>query len=230
MKKVRETIAKEIPAARVMDNLELMMGSDRKDDKSKEEAVRIHWSTDPVHANLHSYYKLSSNLLDYHKNFKSPSQEAAAGPKRARSSSSNADGAEDAGSGTNPMPRRGERTAKARRAGITEIPATGRRPAPPLPIRIEATPTIRIGTKTGTTTVTVAATAATVTRVTVVDVATGAAAADGPAGRPTTRWSGNRRALRRLPDEHSFTEESTEKQTMIIENFIVVTIFSRFIQ
>jgi hypothetical protein len=70
LKKVRETIAKEIPAARVVDTLELMMGGDKKDDRSKEEAVRIHWSTDPVHANLHSYYKLASNLLDYHKNSK----------------------------------------------------------------------------------------------------------------------------------------------------------------
>ncbi len=51
----------------ILDTLELMMGGDKKDEKSKEEAVRIHWSTDPVHANLHSYYKLASNLLDYHK-------------------------------------------------------------------------------------------------------------------------------------------------------------------
>ena len=36
------------------------MGGDKKDEKSKEEAVRIHWSTDPVHASLHSYYKLAT--------------------------------------------------------------------------------------------------------------------------------------------------------------------------
>jgi hypothetical protein len=96
------------PGSWTVDTLELMMGGDKKDDKSKEEAVRIHWSTDPVHANLHSYYKLASNLLDYQKYFKSPSQEAAAGPKRARSSSSNADGAEDAGSGMNPAKKKRE--------------------------------------------------------------------------------------------------------------------------
>jgi hypothetical protein len=60
--------------------MELMMGGDKKDEKSREEAVWIHWSTDPVHANLHSYYKLASNLLDFHRNFKTPTPEANAGP------------------------------------------------------------------------------------------------------------------------------------------------------
>ncbi len=108
LKKVRETIAKEIPAARVVDTLELMMGGDKKDDRSKEEAVRVHWSTDPVHANLHSYYKLASNILDYHKNFKPPSQEASAGPKRARSSSSNVDSPEETGGSMNPAKKKRE--------------------------------------------------------------------------------------------------------------------------
>jgi hypothetical protein len=71
----------------------------------------------------------------------------------------------------------------------------------------------------------VAATAATVTRVTEEDAATGAAAAEGPAGRPTTSWSGNRGALRRLPDVQNFTEENTENQNVMIKNFIVVAIY-----
>jgi hypothetical protein len=110
LKKVRETIAREIPAARVVDTLELMMGGDKKDDRSKEEAVRVHWSTDPVHANLHSYYKLASNLLDYHKNFNPLSQEAGAGPKRVRSSSSNVDSSEDTNGSMNPAKKRREET------------------------------------------------------------------------------------------------------------------------
>jgi hypothetical protein len=63
---------------------------------------------------------------------------------------------------------------------------SGGRPALPPPIRTEAAPISRTGTRTYTvaTTVTVEATAA--TRDTE-DVATGAAAADGPAGRPITR-------------------------------------------
>ncbi len=117
------------------------MGGDKKDDKSKEEAVRIHWSTDPVHANLHSYYKLASNLLDYHKNFKALSQEASAGPKRARSSSSNSDGAEDAASGMNPAKKKREdhKGKASGTGGATGTPDTGRRPAPPPPIRTEDT-------------------------------------------------------------------------------------------
>jgi hypothetical protein len=109
LKKVRETVAKEIPAARVVDTLELMMGSDKKDDRSKEEAVRVHWSTDPVHANLHSYYKLASNLLDLHKNFKPSSQAAEAGPKRGRSvSTSNVDSSDESNNSMNPPKKRRE--------------------------------------------------------------------------------------------------------------------------
>jgi hypothetical protein len=108
---VRETIAKEIPADRVVDTLELMMGGDKKDERSKEEAVRVHWSTDPVHVNVNSYYKLASNLLDFHKNFKPPSQVAEAGPKRVRSiSSSNVDSPEDTNSSMNPVKKRREET------------------------------------------------------------------------------------------------------------------------
>jgi hypothetical protein len=89
----------------------IMKGGDKKDDRSKEEAVRVHWSTDPVHANLHSYYKLASNLLDFHKNFKPPSQGAEAGPKRVRSiSSSNVDNSEDTNGSMNPAKKRREET------------------------------------------------------------------------------------------------------------------------
>jgi hypothetical protein len=125
------------------------------------------------------------------------------------------------------LPRRRERTTEARRAGTTEIPATGRRPAPPLPTRKEVTTTNRTGTKTGTatTTVTVAATAATVTRVTEEDAATGAVAAEGPAGRPTTSWSGNCGALRRLPNAQNFHGRKHRKPNVMIKNFIVVAIY-----
>ncbi len=128
------------------------MGGDKKDDKSKEEAVRIHWSPDPVHANLRSYYKLASNILDYHKNFKSPSQEAAAGPKRARSSSSNADDVEDAGSGTNPAKKKREDNKGERElqrypplaAGQPRLCLSGQRsPLPSEPVRRQIQPQLR---------------------------------------------------------------------------------------
>jgi hypothetical protein len=76
LKKVRDTISKEIPSARVLDTLELMMGPGKKDAKTMEEAVRTHWATDPVHATLHSYYKLPSNLMDLQKNFREGKSEA----------------------------------------------------------------------------------------------------------------------------------------------------------
>ncbi len=58
-----------------------------KDLKTKEETIRSCWSNDPVHANLHTFFKLAINLIDY---FKSSSESAAtktAGGKRPRSES-----------------------------------------------------------------------------------------------------------------------------------------------
>jgi hypothetical protein len=97
----------------------------------KEEAIRTHWSTDPVHApTCHTYYKLASNLMDYHKNFKAGKPEEASGPKRARSSSSTVEGEEWSTSSYNPPGGR-RKTTRAGRVEATKTYATGRRPARP---------------------------------------------------------------------------------------------------
>jgi hypothetical protein len=70
LRKVRETVEKEIPSARVLDTLELIMGPGKKDVREKEDNVRSCWSADPVHASLHTYYKLASKLMDLHKKYK----------------------------------------------------------------------------------------------------------------------------------------------------------------
>ncbi len=56
---------------------------------------------------MHTYYKLASNLLDYHRNYKAPTPEAETGPKRSRSSFSNMDG-EESSSSHNPAKRKRE--------------------------------------------------------------------------------------------------------------------------
>ncbi len=112
MKKVRDIISREIPTARVMETLELMMGPSKKDEKTKEEAVRTHWATDPVHATLHSYYKLASNLLDYHKTFKKGKNEGAATAKRPRKNSASTEGVPAIPVATLTQPSRGEKKPK----------------------------------------------------------------------------------------------------------------------
>jgi hypothetical protein len=44
---------------------------------------------------LHSYYKLASNLMDLHKNFRDGKGEEVSSTKRPRNNSSTADGYED---------------------------------------------------------------------------------------------------------------------------------------
>ncbi len=78
------------------------MGPGKKDERTKEEAIRTHWSMDPVHANLHSYYKLASNLLDAHKNFKTGKAGEVAINKRARSSSTTTESEEGSSNNSNP--------------------------------------------------------------------------------------------------------------------------------
>ncbi len=46
----------------------------------------------PVHASLHTYYKLASNLMDLHRNYKDGKGEEAPSSKRLRSYSSTTDG------------------------------------------------------------------------------------------------------------------------------------------
>ncbi len=106
LKKLRDIVAKEIPAAGVLDIQDIIMGPGKKDGKMKEEAIRTHWSTDPVHANLHTYYKLASNLMDFHKNFKVGKAEKASVSKRPRSNSSITDGEEGSASSNNLLKRK----------------------------------------------------------------------------------------------------------------------------
>jgi|688.fasta_scaffold607918_1 hypothetical protein len=63
--------------------------------RRRQSRVRTHWATDPVHAKLHSYYKLASNLMDLHKNFRDGKGEEVSSTKRPRNNSSTADGYED---------------------------------------------------------------------------------------------------------------------------------------
>jgi hypothetical protein len=50
--KVKQILEKEIPEAMVIDN-------SPKDQQAKEDIIRSCWSSDPVHANLHTYCKLA---------------------------------------------------------------------------------------------------------------------------------------------------------------------------
>ncbi len=101
-------MAKEIPAARVLDTLEVIMGPGKKDERGKEETVRNHWSTYPVHACLHTYYKLASNLMDLHRNYKDGKGEEAPPSKRPRSYSSTTERGESHTSSYNPPKKKNE--------------------------------------------------------------------------------------------------------------------------
>ncbi len=78
LKKVKQILEKEIPNARVIDTLELIMGNSPKDLQAKEDTIRSCWSSDPVHANLHTYFKLAGNFIDYH-NTRKPDQKPHSG-------------------------------------------------------------------------------------------------------------------------------------------------------
>jgi hypothetical protein len=110
LKKVRDIISREIPTARVLDTLELMMGPGKEDAKTKEEAVRTHWAMDPVHATLHSYYKLASNLMDYHKNFREGKNEVSTTAMRPRKNYATTEGEPETSGSTNPSKKRREET------------------------------------------------------------------------------------------------------------------------
>jgi hypothetical protein len=61
--RVKASITKAIPEATAVDTLEALIGQGNKSMDSKEEVVKSSWSQDPVHANLHAYYKLASNTI-----------------------------------------------------------------------------------------------------------------------------------------------------------------------
>ncbi len=58
-----QVITKAIPEATAVDTLEAIAGQGNKSMYSKVEVVKSCWSQDPVHANLHAYYKLASNTI-----------------------------------------------------------------------------------------------------------------------------------------------------------------------
>ncbi len=70
----------------MVDTLELVMGNSSKDMQAKEDTIRSCWSGDPVHANLHTYFKLASNFIDYHNRLKTD-REPFSRSKRARADS-----------------------------------------------------------------------------------------------------------------------------------------------
>jgi hypothetical protein len=61
--RVQAAITKAIPEATAVDTLETLAGQDTKNMESKVEVVKNCWSQDPVHANLHAYFKLASNTI-----------------------------------------------------------------------------------------------------------------------------------------------------------------------
>jgi hypothetical protein len=105
----------------VLDTLDIIMGPGKKDEGMREEAIRTHWSMDPVHANLHTYYKLASNLLDHHKNHKSGKVEEVGINKRMRSHSSTTDGGEGSSDNNNP-PKKKREDHRARTVGGNKEP------------------------------------------------------------------------------------------------------------
>jgi hypothetical protein len=61
--RIRTALTQEIPSAVVLDTLEVLIGQGEKDFAAKEEVINSCWSQDPVHANLHTYFKLASNTI-----------------------------------------------------------------------------------------------------------------------------------------------------------------------
>jgi len=61
--RIRVSLTKEIPTAVILDTFEVLIGKGEKDFAAKEEVINTCWSQDPVHANLHTYFKLASNTI-----------------------------------------------------------------------------------------------------------------------------------------------------------------------
>jgi len=95
LSRIRESLTKGIPSAMIMDTLEVIIGKGEKNFAAKEEAINAGWSQDPVHANLHTYFKLASNTIQL---IEEASKTDSNGGKRQRSNSS-ADSQSGSGSG-----------------------------------------------------------------------------------------------------------------------------------
>ncbi len=94
---VKASIVKGNPEAMVVDTLEALIGQGNKSLESKEEVVKSCWSQDPVHANLHAYFKLASNTIQMIEGrLKTPST---SGGKRQRTDSNEDQHGSGSGSG-----------------------------------------------------------------------------------------------------------------------------------
>jgi hypothetical protein len=95
---VKISIMKGIPETTAVDTLEVLIGQGIKNMEAKEEVVKNCWSQDPVHANLHAYFKLASNTIQLiESGLKAPS---ATGGKRLRTNSKEDQRGSDSGSGS----------------------------------------------------------------------------------------------------------------------------------
>jgi hypothetical protein len=96
--RVKISITKGIPEATAVATLEVLIGQGVKNMEAKEEVVKNCWSQDPVHANLHAYFKLASNTIQLiESGLKAPS---ATGGKRMRSNSKEDQRGSGTGSGS----------------------------------------------------------------------------------------------------------------------------------
>jgi hypothetical protein len=96
--RIKLSITKGIPEATAVDTLEVLIGQGIKNMEAKEEVVKNCWSQDPVHANLHAYFKLASNTIQLiESGLKAPS---ATGGKRPGTNSKEEQHGSDSGSGS----------------------------------------------------------------------------------------------------------------------------------
>jgi hypothetical protein len=99
---VKAAIMKAITEATAVNTLETLAGQGNKNMESKVEVVKNCWSQDPVHANLHAYFKLASNTIQMIEGeLKAPSS---AGSKRPRAASETSQRGTGSGSGTQRNP------------------------------------------------------------------------------------------------------------------------------
>jgi hypothetical protein len=96
--RVKVSIVQGIPETTVVDTLVALIGQGNKSLESKEEVVKSCWSQDPVHANLHAYFKLASITIQMIEGgLKTPST---LGGKRQRTDSSEDQRGSGLGSGS----------------------------------------------------------------------------------------------------------------------------------
>jgi hypothetical protein len=86
--RVQAAIMKAIPEATAVDTLETLGGQGNKNMEFKVEVVKSCWSQDPVHANLHAYFKLASNTIQLIEGgLKNPSSVSSKRPRAASETS-----------------------------------------------------------------------------------------------------------------------------------------------